>query len=589
MTLRLAPGLALPDDFATQGVAIIGVRGSGKSNTEVRYAELLHGAGIPFVAVDPKGDWYGVRMEGAGPGLPIPVFGGLYGDFPLDEHTGGRIADLLVDENLSAVLDVSRLSKTVALPRFLTEFCNRLMDRHQQEPHVRCVILEEAHRYIPQNVTGKTAALKEAAASLLLEGRSFGIGCWACTQRPARLHNDVLEEVDTAVIHRIGVTATADLRRVREWVKHEDLGTEVSESLTKLRTGEAWILSPVALGIVQRVQIDRRTTFDSGATPVTGAARREMATMATIDASAIKEALADAIVKADATDPKKLQARVRELERELSRVRADIPEPERIVETVEVPAPFVPPEFLELTRQLGILLTDLEEPVTALGELSEKIDDVVLQRADSAAAWTASHPPASAPDDTRHGSGPKPRAAGTTAPRGAQPPAPAREPSEPDGIVAGARRMLDALATYTGGLTKAQLRTLAKMKKSGTSDTYVGRLLRAGFVTEDNGTYRITDAGLEFVGGERPPADPEALRDSWRQRLGVRSGERRIFDVLCGAYPDGYDKAALAELTELESSSGTYGTYLGRLRRNGLIDDSGEIICAHPDLFMESA
>lgn len=101
--LRLGPDLVLPVDFATEGVAVVGMRGSGKSNTEVRWVEVLHGAGVPWVAVDPKGDWWGIRSsaDGKGPGLPVPVFGGLHGDFPLEERLGARIADLLVDENLS--------------------------------------------------------------------------------------------------------------------------------------------------------------------------------------------------------------------------------------------------------------------------------------------------------------------------------------------------------------------------------------------------------------------------------------------------------------------------------------------------------
>src|SRR5204862_2549422 len=143
--LRLSPDLELPDSFATEGVVVMGVRGSGKSNTEVRFAELLFEAGIPFVAIDPKGDWYGIRMPATGPGLPIPVFGGLYGDFPLEETLGRRIADLLVDANISAVLDVSRMSHA-ARARFLTDFFRQLMDRHQLDPTVRTVIAEEAHR-----------------------------------------------------------------------------------------------------------------------------------------------------------------------------------------------------------------------------------------------------------------------------------------------------------------------------------------------------------------------------------------------------------------------------------------------------------
>lgn len=90
MTLHLGPGMELPDDLATEAMAILGQRGSGKSNALVVLAEELHAAGIPWVAVDPKGDWYGIRSaaDGTAAGLPVPVFGGIYGDVPLESGAG---------------------------------------------------------------------------------------------------------------------------------------------------------------------------------------------------------------------------------------------------------------------------------------------------------------------------------------------------------------------------------------------------------------------------------------------------------------------------------------------------------------------
>lgn len=557
MSLPLAPGLDLPDDFATQGTAIIGVRGSGKSNTEVRYAELLHAAGIPFVAVDPKGDWHGIRMQGTGPGLPVPVFGGLYGDFPLTEDLGARIADLLVNENLSAVLDVSRLSKTVGLPRFLTAFCDQLMDRHQKEPHVRCVILEEAHRYIPQNVTGKTAALKEAAASLLLEGRAFGLGCWACTQRPARLHNDVLEEVDTAVIHRIGVTATADLKRVREWVKHEDLGPEIGESLTKLRNGEAWVLSPVALEVVQRVQVDRRRTFDSGATPTVGAAKRTVATMADIDTPAIKEALADAIEKAKETDPRALQSRVRDLERHLSAAEARLAER---AETVEVPV--VPIEVQAAVGESHSILDAIHQTCRELDALHGRLL-LEMVRIDNAAV-DAPQPVRSTPAETRvhEASGRVMRRTGQHTWEGV--------------VLSGApARIAAALARFPGGLTKRQIAAHASIvQKTSTMRNALSSLRTAGLITESGDLVALTEAGVAAAGGVEPLPEGPALLEFWREKLGgSSSAPRRIFEALVAAFPNGMERGYLAERAGIDQTTSTLRNALSELRRYDLMDE----------------
>lgn len=570
--LKISPGLDLPLEFATEGVAVIGMRGSGKSNTEARFAEVLYDAGIPFVVIDPKGDWSGLRSSGDGKsaGLSIPVFGGLHGDFPLDPGTGARIADLLVDENLSAVLDVSGLSKTGGLPSFLTAFCKQLMHRHQLAPQVRTVILEEAHRYIPQSVTGQTAALKEAAASLLLEGRAFGLGCWAATQRPARLHKDVLEEVGNLIVHRIGVAATNDKRTIAGWVKHYELAPEIVDSLTSLAPGEAWVLIPDD-GLVSRVQIDRRRTYDSAATPTVGAQARRPATMADIDADAIQAALADVIEKAEAEDPKVLQKRIRELEAALAKAQK---ETATVVEQVEVVPAWVAPFMSSLTDQVAALgdrrlevdqaFENLRSAVTdTIRERRKEVETVAVEAARTVPRRTGDLTPRGVPARIMPGPGPDPR-----------PPKARNGVVEPpvDGpkLKAGARRMLEQLAQFPGGLKPGILSARAKVKRSGGSwSTYLSALRTNGYVEETNGLLRITDAGLVAAGGARAPMSGADLLDDWRGRL--KAGARRMLDVLVDAYPEAVSSDELAAKAEIERSGGSWSTYLSLLRSNDLM------------------
>jgi len=77
-TLRIATNYTLPLDAATRRMAILAMSGAGKSNAAVVLAEAMFDAGIPWVAIDPKGDWWGVRSSksGKGPGLPIPSSAG---------------------------------------------------------------------------------------------------------------------------------------------------------------------------------------------------------------------------------------------------------------------------------------------------------------------------------------------------------------------------------------------------------------------------------------------------------------------------------------------------------------------------------
>jgi hypothetical protein len=58
-----------------------------------------------------------------------------------------------------------------------------------------------------------------------------------------------------------------------------------------------------------------------------------------------------------------------------------------------------------------------------------------------------------------------------------------------------------------------------------------------------------------------------------------------MFDVLVDNYPRSLSKYELGEATEMSSGSGTFGTYLSMLNRNGLIERNGDGIKANESLF----
>lgn len=91
---RRGRAFELPIEAVTQTFAILGLRGSGKSNAAKKLAEEMYDAGAQWVAIDPKGDWHGLRSsaDGKRPGLSIPVFGGLHGDMPLAATAGAVMA-----------------------------------------------------------------------------------------------------------------------------------------------------------------------------------------------------------------------------------------------------------------------------------------------------------------------------------------------------------------------------------------------------------------------------------------------------------------------------------------------------------------
>lgn len=131
--------------------------------------------------------------------------------------------------------------------------------------------------------------------------------------------------------------------------------------------------------------------------------------------------------------------------------------------------------------------------------------------------------------------------------------------------------MLMRLAQFhdRGGLARDQLGTLAGLSaRSGTFSSYLSDLRRAGLVREDAGRLYATDAGLAQGQGASPILDAHDLRALWRTRL--KAGERRMLEAVLAA-PSGLTRAELGAATGISTSSGTFSSYLSRLRRNGLV------------------
>lgn len=80
---------------------------------------------------------------------------------------------------------------------------------------------------------------------------------------------------------------------------------------------------------------------------------------------------------------------------------------------------------------------------------------------------------------------------------------------------------------------------------------------------------------------------PDGVLDLWRGAL--RAGERKMLDELMASFPAGLSREELASRTGFAVSGGTFNTYLGTLRRNGLIEMDNQQVRASDTLFLEPA
>lgn len=258
-TLNLG-SVKIPINAATKTFAILAKRGAGKTYTGAVMAEEFAKSNIPFVVIDPIDVWWGLRVaaDGKGKGLPVVVFGVQHEDILLDRDMGKKIAQAIVKENVSCVINTFGMPKA-AQRHLLAEFAEELIRINNTPRHI---FIEEAHEFLPQRVFGGLGVVFNAVSNLVVMGRNKGIGVTLINQRAATLNKDVLTQIDTLLAFQN--TSPQDRKALADWVEYHSAEGDFKkfmESLPSLPKGEGWIWSPEFMGVFERIKIRKRETF----------------------------------------------------------------------------------------------------------------------------------------------------------------------------------------------------------------------------------------------------------------------------------------------------------------------------------------
>jgi hypothetical protein len=572
--LKLAEGMELPLDFVTESSAILAKKGAGKTNALMVLLEEVAAAGVPVVSIDPKGDHWGIRAgseEYPNAGLPVPVFGGLHADVPLEPTAaaGAYVAELLRDRGLSAVIDVSEFT-IGERAKFLTAFADKFYRFDSREPVL--LALEEAHEYIPQMVRGEEARMVGAFEKLVKLGRSKGIGVVMVTQRSASLNKNVLTQADNLFVMR--TTAPQDRATVKAWLdEHADRG--VLEGLGALQTGECVLVQP-ARGEPIQFRFRMRHTFDAGETPKVGERRREPATIADVNLEEIAAAMADTIEKAKADDPKLLRSRIAQLERDLADATEMLSRPAVAAEPVIVEVSILTEEDRLFLSNQATLLHDgvLGLMRTAIADVNMAAEKIV----EVAKSADVRPPPVTARPAAAAVRPPKPST------RETPPQASPRTSTQGEGRLGKAERtILAVLATY-GVRTHVQLALLTGYShKSGGFRNSLSSLRTAGYIEGGRDAISITAEGVDALGEFEPLPTGEALVQHWMGQAGGQA-HRAILEVLIDAYPRSLSADQIADFTGYSATSGGFRNALSRLRTLELAHGGRDAVTAAVEL-----
>jgi hypothetical protein len=232
---------------------VTGKSGSGKSNTASVVIEKLLDRGFPVLIVDIDGEYYGLKEKYE----ILHVGDDEECDIQVSAEHAEKIADLALVQNVPIILDVSSFLDEREAEELLTEVAKQLFAKEKKLKKPFLLVVEEVHEWIPEG--GGMGECGRMLIKVGKRGRKHGLGMMGISQRPADVKKDFITQCDWLCWHRL--TWRNDTKVVKRV-----LGSEYSEAVEGLADGEAFLVTDWEEE-VRRVQFQRKTTFDAGATP----------------------------------------------------------------------------------------------------------------------------------------------------------------------------------------------------------------------------------------------------------------------------------------------------------------------------------
>lgn len=534
--------------------------GGGKSWLIRRLLEQSHGK-VQQIVIDLEGEFSTLREKGdyivAGKGAEVEA----------DPKSAGLLARRLLELGVSAIIDLYELHHQDR-KRFVRLFLEAMINAPKDLWHPVVVVIDEAHVFCPEKGEAESA---EAVKDLCTRGRKRGFCAVLATQRLSKLHKDAAAECNNKLIGRTGMDI--DMKRA-----YDELGFTTKEqfhSLRKLEAGQFFAYGTAISQEVVAVKVGEIETTH----PKAGHRADFKAAKPTAKIREILGKLGDLQQEAqEEEDVKtKLMQSVYDLTRENRGLKAhkcagvsqeDIDK--AVAETEAV-----------LTRkhrqEMGVAIDMLKEIGANCEKGIERLDVMLdkpfrIYRGINAVPGALEPGKVVKPVPMPDVEFPKLKRAFFPM-HGEE----FREDANlPKKLTGGALRMVGVLvARSPKEVTLTQLATLSGMSPtSGTFRTYLGAIRTAGMIEDaGNDSFRASSRALE-VAGDAPALSHADLIAMWRKTLS--GGALRMFDRLLEIYPADISLEELATQCGMEASSGTFRTYLGKLRSNQLVKMSGK-------------
>ncbi len=286
-----------------KSAALLGITGSGKTNTAAVLIEELLSSGLPLTIVDIEGEYYGIKQR-----HDVLVAGrSEHSELLIGPENAAQVAQVSLTRGISVILDLSEYTQDESY-EFLVAYFTRLWEVAGKERKPYQIVLEEAHEFIPQ---GTTTPLKQMLTRIALRGRKRGLGMILMSQRSAKVEKDVLTQTSLLFLHK--VVHPTDMRVYKDLIPLPP--AEVEAQVGALRPGQVVVVHNHE---VQVAHIRMRHTFHIGATPLFGATAQPA--LRRIDESMLRElqALMKSPDRHQESSEATLRRKIKELETQLA-------------------------------------------------------------------------------------------------------------------------------------------------------------------------------------------------------------------------------------------------------------------------------
>lgn len=247
------------DEFLAERKLIVGVSGSGKSNSVAVICEDLGDLDVPFVLFDTENEYESLCNE-----KYLPHFLRLDSS-NLNRENAAEQAVYILDNNLQSIVNLQDFDEEEAawIMVNMIEGLTAWQEARPNNQRIPCeIILEEATTWLPQN-TGESQLEKATLSALqnaffndvVRKGRKRGLGFTVVCQKIAELDKRALQ-CSVKILHE--QSELNDLKRYTE------MGISSAETLS-LKKGEAFVW--VGRITKKRIQMRLRKSPHGASTP----------------------------------------------------------------------------------------------------------------------------------------------------------------------------------------------------------------------------------------------------------------------------------------------------------------------------------